>query len=182
MAKLKVKRMPTAEIQPTPERLAKGDVRSYVPRMPGDRTPPRRHRVTPDPNPLRDYLDRQPCPPHTTRAEHDRNMLGLYEGGQALGAAYERATREGGAVNLDSMGGGFNGGLSHARCEAMSDLHHMIARLGDTEHDRLNRARILIEVCGKRRSLRDLAPGGRAFQRNSNMLLTGLRALTSGST
>ena len=103
----------------------------------------------------------------------------MYEEGQRFGSAYERATREVGAINLDSMGGGFSPGPTHARCEAMTDLHRMIAKLGDTEHDRLAHARILIHVCGERRSLRELAQGGRAFQVNSNMLLIALQHLTA---
>lgn len=168
-------RAPSPEIQPTPERLAKGDIRSYLPRMDGNRTPARRHRVQPAPNPLLDFLNRQPTGTPQARAM----VQAMYEEGQRFGSAYERATREQGAINLDSMGGGFNPGPTHARCEAMSDLHRMIARLGDTEHDKINRARILIHVCGERRSLRELAQGGRAFQVNSNMLLIALQHLTA---
>lgn len=166
-------RAPSPEIQPTPERLAKGDIRSYLPRMDGNRTPARRHRVQPAPNPLLDFLNRQPTGTPQARAM----VQAMYEEGQRFGSAYERATREVGAINLDSMGGGFSPGPTHARCEAMTDLHRMIAKLGDTEHDRLAHARILIHVCGERRSIRDLAAGARARQATANILLTALARL-----
>lgn len=161
----------TGEVKATDERLSKGDITDDVLRElhPGDTETreQRVKRVIPDPDPLQALLDRGSIRPRE------------YDEGHRFGSAYERATREAGAINLDTMGGGFNGGLSMARCQAMSDLGCMVAKLADTEYDRLNRARILIEVCGKRRSLRDLAPGGRAFQRNSNILLTGLRMLAT---
>ncbi len=157
---------------PTPERLAKGDMGQYIPREYHPET--KKMRELP---PVHRARRMTACPLSDLLARRSINR-DEYDAGRRFGSAYERATREQGAINLDSMGGGFNGGISHARCEAMGDLHGMVRAIGDTDHDRLNRARVLIAVCAEGRSLREyVGGGGRACQAASNMLVVSLQRL-----
>lgn len=159
-------------IQPTPERLAKGDVETYTPRefVPGAAGQPGKVRELPT-------VSRSRLAPETLWTLHSRGSINRDElrAGRELGEAYERATRELGAINLDSMGGGWNGGLSHSRCSAMDTLHRMWDALPE-----LNRPAIwhvLIAICGHRQTLREYAGGGRPMMRASGLFYIGIAAI-----
>ena len=88
---------------------------------------------------------------------------------------YDRATREAGAINLDSIGGGSCDGLPFKTVEAMSELHAIFRAVSRHETERLAMSRLLIAVCGEGRSVRDyVGGGGRACQAASNMLVNAL--------
>lgn len=157
---------------PTPERLAKGDVGQYTPREYHPET--KKMRELP---PVHRVRRSNACPLSELLGRRSINR-DEYDAGRRLGSAYERATRETGAINLDSLGGGWNGGISHARCEAMDELTAMRRAIGDTEHDRKVRMRVLIAVCAEGRSLREyVGGGGRACQTASNILVVSLQRL-----
>lgn len=153
---------------PTPERLAKGDI-AVTPIRYGDQR------------------DADPNRPAVHRARKSRgNPLDEFRGrrlisddayrmGNRIGSLYERATREAGAINLDSLGGGSCDGLPFKTVEAMSELHAIFRAISRHETERLAMSRILIAVCGEGRSIREFAgDGGRARQAASNMLINAL--------
>lgn len=159
------------KVLPTPERLSVGDIEQtpirYGDQRDADPNRPTvaRSRKSSD-DPLREFLARRLI------------SEAAYFAGQQFGRLYERAIRESGAINLDSLGGGSCDGLSYARAEAMSELHAMCRMLGGSAHDQLVRGRVLIAVCGERRTIRAYAgDGGRARQQASNVLVNGLEAL-----
>ncbi len=152
-------RLQHGDVEQTPIRY--GDQRDADPNRPTVA----RARKSSD-NPLGEFLARRLISPEA------------YAVGQNIARLHERIHRAGGVVNLNSSGGGSCDGLPYAITEAMSELHAMLKRCGATDHDRLSRGRVLIAVCGERRSAREIAGGGgRACQTVSNMLCNGLEAL-----
>ncbi len=151
-------------INPTPERLAKGDVANWTPR--GETNPQKQvHRVMPDPNPLAELLSRGTI-------DHAE-----YSAGHDFGRLYIRALGQGGEVNMEFIDCRSGSGDAVDRLDAASRFRAMCRELGNTDHDRLNRTRVLIEVAGKRRSLREAYPGSRARQVASNQMVIGLQRL-----
>lgn len=156
---------------PTPERLAKGDI-EITPIRYGDQR---------DADPNRPAV-------HRSRRSRDnpldefraRRLISddAYRAGNRVRSLYDRATREAGAINLDSIGGGSCDGLPFKTVEAMSELHAIFRAISRHETERLAMSRILIAVCGEGRSIREFAgDGGRARQAASNMLIVGLERL-----
>jgi hypothetical protein len=168
---MKPRRKPEDDNAPSPFRLQHGDVEQtpirYGDQRDADPNRPTvaRSRKATD-NPLAQFLARKLISPEA------------YHAGKRFGSLWERTTRTVGAVNLDSTGGGTCDGLSYAKVEAMSEFHALCRLLGDTDHDRLTRQRVLIAVCGERRTARNVAgEGGRKCQAVSNMLVIGLERL-----
>lgn len=158
-------------ILPTPERLAKGDVLispiRYGDQRDADPNRPAVHRARKGrDNPLDEFRAR--------RLISDD----AYRTGNRIASLYDRATREAGAINLDSLGGGSCDGLPYKTVEAMSELHALFRRLHTDDAERLKHSRLLIAVCGEGRSVRDYTGGGgRACQAHSNMLVNSLERL-----
>lgn len=156
---------------PTPERLAKGDIEitpiRYGDQRDADPNRPAVHRSRRSrDNPLDEFLSRR-------LISND-----AYRMGNRIGSLYDRATREAGAINLDSLGGGSCDGLPYKTVEAMSELHALFRQLHRDDAERLKHSRLLIAVCGEGRSIREFAgDGGRARQAASNMLIVGLERL-----
>ena len=153
---------------PTPERLAKGDIEitpiRYGDQRDADPNRPAVHRSRRSrDNPLDEFLSRR-------LISND-----AYRAGNRVRSLYDRATREAGAINLDSIGGGSCDGLPFKTVEAMSELHAIFRAISRHETERLAMSRILIAVCGEGRSIREFAgDGGRARQAASNMLINAL--------
>lgn len=158
-------------ILPTPERMAKGDIAvtpiRYGDQRDADPNRPAVHRARKSrDNPLDEFRAR--------RLISDD----AYRIGNRIGSLYDRATREAGAINLDSLGGGSCDGLPYKTVEAMSELHALFRQLHRDDAERLKHSRLLIAVCGEGRSIREFAgDGGRARQAASNMLIVGLERL-----
>ena len=100
-----------------------------------------------------------------------------YTAGQTIGRHHERIHRAGGVVDLNATGGGTSDGLSFAITHAMGELHALLRHCGATEHDRQNRQRVILAVCGERKSIREIEIGSRARQAASNMLCIGLEQI-----
>ena len=153
---------------PTPERLAKGDIEitpiRYGDQRDADPNRPAVHRSRRSrDNPLDEFLSRR-------LISND-----AYRAGNRVRSLYDRATREAGAINLDSIGGGSCDGLPFKTVEAMSELHAIFRAVSRHETERLAMSRLLIAVCGEGRSVRDyVGGGGRACQAASNMLVNAL--------
>ena len=153
---------------PTPERLAKGDIAvtpiRYGDQRDADPNRPAVHRARRSrDNPLDEFLSRR-------LISND-----AYRAGNRVRSLYDRATREAGAINLDSIGGGSCDGLPFKTVEAMSELHAIFRAISRHETERLAMSRLLIAVCGEGRSVRDyVGGGGRACQAASNMLVNAL--------
>lgn len=156
---------------PTPERLAKGDIEitpiRYGDQRDADPNRPAVHRARRSrDNPLDEFRARRLISDDAYRA------------GNRVRSLYDRATREAGAINLDSIGGGSCDGLPFKTVEAMSELHALFRQLHRDDAERLKHSRLLIAVCGEGRSIREFAgDGGRARQAASNMLIVGLERL-----
>jgi len=165
------KRREDETILPTAERLAKGDIAitpiRYGDQRDADPNRPAVHRARKSrDNPLDEFRSR--------RLISDD----AYRMGNRIGSLYERATREAGAINLDSIGGGSCDGLPFKTVEAMSELHALFRLLSRHDSERRNMVRLLIAVCGEGRSVREfVGGGGRACQAASNMLVNALTGL-----
>lgn len=161
----------TRDIVPTAERIAKGDVELYTPRDYNTGG------VKRDLPPV--YRSRQA--PETLWTLHHRGSIDVDQlrAGRALGAACEAATREHGAINLESTGGPWSGGLTYARCAAMDALSAMWAALPEIGRPAI--WAVLVGVCHHRLTLREMYPGSSARARASDMLGLGLRRIAAGA-
>jgi len=164
------KRREDETILPTAERLAKGDIAvtpiRYGDQRDADPNRPAVHRARKSrDNPLDEFRAR--------RLISDD----AYRTGNRIASLYDRATREAGAINLDSLGGGSCDGLPYKTVEAMSELHALFRMLHRDDAERLKHSRLLIAVCGEGRAIREIASGARKRQALSNMLRNALEGL-----
>jgi len=148
-------------VGPTPERLAKGDVEAFEARdyvKPGARTHIT-HRARREAEPIRQIRSLSP----------QEIYAGLH-----FGRVYRRATATVGAIDYADLRTTSTGeSLTHARCEALSELRALWACLADTPDARNQRFAVLKAIAGERRTMDDFAgKGGRRRTAATHMLIS----------
>lgn len=169
-ARIEAVRHHRGEELPSPSRVEKGDLVTTLPRGQENDLAAVQHRVRRYEDPLWILHNRGTITREQMRAGH------------RLDSAYKRATMVIGAAKPENGpgGGSWNGGLAHARCDALDEFKALWAKLGADEAERYRLWPTLREVCCNGRSLRDIAGGGgRIVEAFRDILVIGLGRLAA---
>jgi len=159
-ARVAVKR---GEVMPTPERLTKGDITATVPRGRED-----------DPDAVQPRVRRDIEPIFSIKSLSDEEK----SAGAHFGRLWRRATREVGAIDYADIRTGRGGdGLSHSRCEALDAFKPLFNCLADTHEGRIHRTRVLLQIAGERRTMREAFGTGRGFTSALHLIVSACQRI-----